>query len=136
MFKVKSVWWLPVLSLSTILSNCKVQKKPDRAEFEFPAAMKDYVKADFQKQCVKGEVLYDLHCSGCHNVKAKRKMVVPDFTTAQVLSYDMRLANKAHQSNLDSEQVTTEELGYIISFLSYKKKIGVPAIIGEENHSK
>lgn len=116
--------------------NCQAQKKVEKAEFEFPAMMKENVKQDYLKQCLKGEVLYDQHCGKCHNIKVKRKLVVPDFTAEQVASYDMRLANKAHQTNLGGEEVSTEELVYIISFLTYKKKIGVPADIKEEEHEK
>jgi hypothetical protein len=117
-----------VVLLGVVLWECTTPKKPEKASFEFPSVMKDYVKKDFMRQCVKGEVLYDLHCSKCHNVKVGRKVVIPDFTSAQVNGYDMRMANREHQTNLQGTQVTTEELGYIISFLSYKTKSGVPAI--------
>ncbi len=113
--------------VSIIFFACKTQKTPPKAEFEFPSVMKDYVKKEFLRQCLKGEVLYELNCAKCHNVKVKRKMVIPDFTSDQLNGYDMRMANNEHQNNLRPAQVTTEELGYIISFLSYKTRSGVPA---------
>lgn len=102
--------------------------------YEFPPAMKENVRADFLRQCKKGEVLYALNCAQCHNQKIKGKEVIPDFTTEQLLNYDMRLANPDHESKLGSTEVTTEELGYIISFLSYKKRSNVPALF--EEHKK
>ena len=130
MYKVKIVLLIPAFILTALLMDCKTQK-PVKAEFEYPSFMADYVKADFQRQCIKGEVLYDISCAKCHNVKVKRRMVIPDFTSEQINGYDMRLANPEHQNNLTGTQVTTEELGYIMSFLSYKKKSGVPAVIAE-----
>lgn len=127
--------WVGLL-LTLIGSQCLAQKKVEKAEFEFPAMMKENVKQDYLRQCLKGEVLYDQHCGKCHNVKVKRKLVVPDFTAEQVASYDMRLANKAHQTNLGGEEVSTEELVYIINFLTYKKRIGVSTNIKEEEHEK
>src|SRR6478735_8059081 len=101
MYRTKFVSFVFFLLMAAVVLNCQVQKKPEKAVFEFPMAMKEQVKVDFQKQCLKGEVLYDMHCSQCHNVQVKRKMVVPDFTVEQVMGYDMRLANKSHQSKLD-----------------------------------
>ena len=103
--------------------------------YEFPAMMKEEVKADFLRQCVKGEVLYEMNCAQCHSVKKGKKWIVPDFTTQQIFNYDMRLANIQHQDNLTVTKVTTEELGYIMSFLSYKRKTNVmPRNLEEEKN--
>ena len=127
MYKFQIGWLSLGAVLGFVLWECTSPKKLEKSEYEFPSVMKDYVKKDFLRQCLKGEVLYDINCAKCHTVKVKRKMVIPDFTSDQLNSYDMRMANKEHQTNLQGTQVTTEELGYIISFLSYKKKSGVPA---------
>jgi hypothetical protein len=98
---------------------------PKKSELEFPAVMKEDVKVEFKRQCEKGEVLYALTCAKCHNVEVKRRMVIPDFSLDKLLGYDIRMENKEHSNSLTGEKVTTEELGYIISFLTYKKKNGV-----------
>ncbi|MBC7426587.1 MAG: hypothetical protein H7321_08640 [Bacteroidia bacterium] len=127
MKKIKISAFLFCFILLIFMMEGNTQKPPQKAEYEFPPFMEEYVKTDFLKQCIKGEVLYDLSCGKCHNLKIKKKTVIPDFTTEQLQGYDMRLANTEHQNNLNGTQVTTEELGYIISFLTYKKKSGIPA---------
>ena len=108
---------------SVVLWQCKTQQK--RMTYVFPTIMKEEVKADFLRQCIKGEVLYEVNCAQCHSVKKGKQWTVPDFTTEQIFNYDMRLANIQHQDNLTVTKVTTEELGYILSFLSYKRKTNV-----------
>ena len=125
MFKIPLVSFLSIVLLCTVLMNCKTQMTPKKSELEFPSMMKEEVKAEFRRQCEKGEVLYALTCAKCHNVEVKRKMVIPDFTVDKLLGYDIRMENKEHSNSLTGAEVTTEELGYIISFLTYKKKIGV-----------
>lgn len=107
--------------LILVAAACASKKK---MTYEFPAVMKENVKAEFLRQCEKGAVLYDINCAKCHNKGRK----IPDFTPAQIYGYEIRLSNKQHESSIMPETVTTEELGYILSFLSYKKKSGMPFV--------
>jgi hypothetical protein len=83
-------------------------------------------KARFSVTCHKGQILYDMNCSGCHNVKVKRKYVVPDFTQDQMSRYDLKSNNMKHDSSMVFSKVTPEELSQIYLFLIYKRKSNVP----------
>lgn len=54
------------IAMMLVLEQCAMNKK---VQYDFPAAMSDYVRADFTKQCDKGRVLYSLNCAKCHNKK-------------------------------------------------------------------
>ena len=125
MFRVSFVSFFSMVLFFSLLMNCKTQMTPKKSELEFPSMMKEEVKLEFRRQCEKGEVLYAITCAKCHNVEVKRKMAIPDFSLEKLLGYDIRMENKEHSNNLTGTQVTTEELGYIISFLTYKKKNGI-----------
>ena len=65
----------------------------------------------------------------------KGKDVVPDFTQQQLQGYEMRIANPEHEVTLSDDKLTQEELGLIVTFLSYKKKTNVlPRNIEEKVH--
>ena len=102
-----------------LLEQCATNKK---VQYDFPAAMSDYVRADFTKQCDKGQVLYSLNCAKCHNKKIHGREVIPDFTREQLKGYELRISNAQHEASMPDELVTAEELGYISTFLIYKKK--------------
>jgi hypothetical protein len=127
MYRMGIGFLVGMVLLCLVVWECTFYKKPAKATYDFPSVMKENVRKEFLKRCLKGEVLYGMNCGKCHNVMVKRKIVIPDFTLEQLSSYDVRLGNKDHMTNLQSTQVTPEELGYIISFLSYKTKSGVPA---------
>jgi hypothetical protein len=79
-------------------------------------------KVEYAKQCEKGKILYDINCAKCHNTKVKGKEMIPDFTSAQLIGYELRVANPKHIENIEEDHVSAEELGLIMTFLSYKKK--------------
>ena len=108
-----------------LLLQCKTQQE---AAYAFPAAMAPAVQVEFAKQCDKGKILYEINCGQCHNIKVKRKMLIPDFTTEQLIGYELRIINQEHESRIPETTVTTEELGYILTFLGYKTKSGKPFI--------
>ncbi|MBS1779172.1 MAG: hypothetical protein JST70_07580 [Bacteroidetes bacterium] len=112
-----------ILSAFCLLAACTTQKK---AKYEFPEAMQPSVRAGFKEICDKGQVLYNITCAGCHNVKVKGKEKIPDFTLEQLKGYEIRITNAQHESSMPDEKVTAEELGQISTFLMYKKKSGVP----------
>lgn len=104
-----------------LLAACATQQK---IEYEFPADMRPEVQKVFTDMCNKGRTLYGLHCARCHNYKEKRKEFIPDFKQEQLLGYKLRLSNQRHSDNLRDTLVSTDELGLIMNFLTYRKKNG------------
>jgi len=98
---------------------CNIQKK---ASYELPAEMSAPVKVEYAKLCDKGKILYDINCAKCHTTKKHGKEIIPDFTAEQLEAYQVRAASAKHEDNVSEEKVPAEELGYIVTFLSYKKK--------------
>ena len=118
-------------SLGVFLMQCKIKHD---IPYEFPDAMIASAKIEFAKQCDKGKILYDINCAKCHNTVQRRKELIPDFTIEQLTSYEIRVSTPEHESNIPEMMVTAEELGYIMTFLSYKKKSGKVFIYSKEKH--
>jgi hypothetical protein len=108
-----------LIALSSLCVTAVAQK---HIKYEFPEAMPEHVKSDYLEQCKKGKILYDINCAKCHNTTVKRKEIIPDFTVAQLINYELRVQNPKHTTNIPENTVNTEELGLIITFLTYKKK--------------
>ncbi len=108
-----------LLFVAVILQQCHSQKE---LVYEFPEAMLPHVKVMFAERCEKGKILYDLTCAKCHNSKVKGKIIIPDFKPEQLTGYTLRVQNAQHETNMPDTLVTEEELGIIMTFLSYKKK--------------
>lgn len=98
------------------------KKKEAKVAYEFPESMAAPVREAFTKECDKGQALYNLACAGCHNKVADGKTIVPDWTSAQLVGYELRVLNPRHEAGIPEEQVSAEELGFIMTFLTYKKK--------------
>ena len=98
---------------------CTAQKE---TLYELPDAMLPHVKVEYAKLCEKGKILYEINCGGCHSTRARRKVVIPDFSPAQLQGYSLRVSNAQHEKNMPDTLVSAEELGVIMTFLSYKKK--------------
>jgi mono/diheme cytochrome c family protein len=109
--------------ISCTILACSSQKK---VSYEFPAAMAGPVKKEFAKECDKGQVLYNINCAQCHNLVVKGKQVIPDFKPEQLIGYELRVANPQHEGSMPDTKVTAEELGQIMTFLSYKTKSNIP----------
>jgi hypothetical protein len=105
--------------IALLMIKCAAPKK---VGYEFPPEMSQQVRNDFSKQCEKGMILYDINCAGCHNKKVGRREIIPDFTSDQLRGYELRVANPDHESGIPETNVSAEELGLIMTFLSYKKK--------------
>lgn len=109
-----------LITLPTLLiAACKVQKN---IEPDFPQAMLPHVKTEYAARYNKGQILYNINCAKCHTTKAGRKLIVPDFKPEQLRGYELRIANAKHESSMPDSLVTEEELGIIMTFLTYKKK--------------
>ncbi len=106
-----------------LLVACVSQKKP---AYELPAAMSPAVREGYAKQCDKGKILYEINCGPCHTKKVRGKAIIPDFSPEQLVGYELRVSNAKHESNITESSVTAEELGYIMTFLSYKIKNPIP----------
>ncbi len=121
MKKINLITILIIVSL--LLLKCVSQKK---VGYDFPVQMLDYVKVEYEKQCDKGQVFYNMSCAKCHNKIIKGKKIIPDFNTDQIVAYTLRISNDRHKVALEDTILSTEELGLIMTFLTYKKKSGVP----------
>jgi mono/diheme cytochrome c family protein len=106
--------------LSIIVCACS-----KKAAFIFPNEMTPAVQLSYTEICTKGKILYNLNCASCHTAKKWGKELIPDFTPEQLESYQIRVANQIHEPIMNDEQLPAEELGLIMTFLSYKTKSGI-----------
>ena len=113
-----------ILIASTIvLQQCATSKE---APYTFPEANHTDVRGDFTVQFERGEVLYRSSCGGCHNKHVEGRTVIPDFSLAQLLDYEMRMQYPSHGQRLHESKVSKEELDDIQVFLRYRKPSGYP----------
>ena len=108
-----------LIALFLLLVACTSQKY---IEPDFPEAMLPHVKAEYSTRYNQGQVLYNINCAKCHTTKTGRSYSVPDFKPEQLRGYELRVVNAQHENNMPDSLVTEEELGIIMTFLSYKKK--------------
>jgi hypothetical protein len=102
-----------------IMLACTAQKK---AQYELPEEMLPHIKVEYKKRCDQGKILYDMSCGKCHTKKVRGKEIIPDFNPDQLTGYTLRVSNARHESSMPDSLVSEEELGIIMTFLSYKKK--------------
>ena len=113
-----------MIMAATIVLPCLAEKKKKelKAAYEFPDAMAPAIQAGFAKECDKGQALYNIACAHCHNTIVNGKAIIPDWTSAQLVGYELRVLNPKHEGGIPEETVSAEELGQIMTFLTYKKK--------------
>jgi mono/diheme cytochrome c family protein len=104
---------------AVILAGCVAQKE---ALYELPPEMKPEVKTAYRKRCEEGYTLYRQNCAGCHTKAEGGRTIIPDFKAEQLRGYELREANAKHESRLGEDKLSTDELGKIMTFLTYKKK--------------
>lgn len=109
-----------MLAALNMVIGCMVHK--DKSPYDFPAAMAADVRVDYYRQCEKGRILYANNCAKCHNTVVKGKTIVPYFSQEKLIGYALRESNEKHTSSMPDSIVTTEDLGLIMTFLTYKKK--------------
>ena len=117
---------LSILSLLSIMTISCLQSK--KMTYEFPTTMTENVRKEYLRQCEKGAIFFDISCAKCHTKKTMFGKKIYDFTSEQLYNYEIRRSNKTHENTLTSETVTTEELGYILVYLQYKKRSGLPFV--------
>lgn len=108
-----------VVALMCVAASCMTQKKA-KVEPVFPAEMNESVKAGYLEMWKKGQILYDINCSRCHNRVEKRKVIIPEFTDEQLASYEIRITDPNHEMFVSETKVTPEELNLITIFLQYR----------------
>ncbi len=101
------------------LYACATQ--PKIQYYDFPDDIAEEAKIENRKMIEKGRILYNINCAKCHDKKEKGKIVLPDFTHAQLDAYTIRLKNESHVSALPDNRITPEELEAIQYFFAYKK---------------
>jgi cytochrome c553 len=109
-----------IIGLPAFAGNSK--KKAGKIPYLFPEGMAPAVREAFTVECDKGQALYNLTCATCHNKRVNGKIIVPDWTADQLVGYELRVLNARHETGIPEEQISAEELGYIMTFLTYKKK--------------
>lgn len=117
---------IPYTLILFFLFNSLAGNSQKKAEFTYPEDMvADTAKKSFVKQFNQGQILYNISCAQCHNMKdAKNKIVIPDFSLPQLMDYEMRLYPQ-HAEKLSDTFVSDVEMNKIILFLRYKKKSGI-----------
>ena len=115
---------LSMLIAAIIVLPCFAEKKKKEVKvaYEFPDAMAPAIQAEFAKQCDKGQALYNIACGHCHNTIVNGKTIIPDWTSSQLVGYELRVLNPKHEGGIPEEAVSAEELGQIMTFLTYKRK--------------
>lgn len=108
-----------VVALMGVAASCMTQKKA-KVEPVFPAEMNESVKVGYLEMWKKGQILYDINCSRCHNRVEKRKVIIPEFTDEQLASYEIRITDPNHEMFVSETKVTPEELNLITIFLQYR----------------
>ena len=116
-FSITLIAFLCIMSLLFLLANCGTQKK---AEYNIGSDVTEENKKLFIERAEKGNILFKIHCAGCHGIYSKGKDGVPNFTKHQIDNYHARsiIAFQGHSSvrNLSSEQ-----LDYVLTFLRLRK---------------
>jgi hypothetical protein len=100
------------------IASCATRKNTVR--YQFPSSMSATVKADYVKQWEKGKALYEENCAKCHNIKRGKKTIIPIFPEDKLAGYDLRQDNANHENSIAENKITSEEMVYIITFLTYK----------------
>jgi hypothetical protein len=104
-----------------------LKKKQKTTLFDYPDNMvADTAKKRFVKEFNKGKILYNLNCAKCHNIMVDKKPVIPDFSLPQLMDYEIRIQYQAHEEDLKEINIAHDELDFIVLYLRYKKKSGMP----------
>ena len=120
---MKSKLMFSILSLSLLSTACLFHKK---SAYTFPATFTKDQKEKTTVFCDKGKVLYDVNCAKCHNTVVKGKQVIPDFPANKLESYKLRFISPVHDSSMRRTNISMDELLFITTYLTYKKKNPTP----------
>jgi hypothetical protein len=106
------------LFLCPVLILCACAQK----YYELPKEMPPKLKEEYTAMCDKGQKLYFMNCSKCHDQKVEGKTVLPDFQPEHFKAYSLRMQHARRATFLPDSLVSEEELGFIMTFLTYKKR--------------
>lgn len=116
-------------SKAKIQAKAETKKIPEAAPYDLPydsATMTDAQKAEFVSFYEKGIIVYNTICASCHNKLVNGQTVVPDFSLPQLMDYEMRIQYPSHGDRLKESNLSALELDYVVHYLRYKKRSGVP----------
>lgn len=116
---------ITTIALTCALGTISCVSSKSKITYDLPAAMTGDIREGYIKQWEKGRILYEINCAKCHTTTVKGRKIVPDFAENQLVGYTLRVTNQKHEAELTDESVSTEELGLIMTFLTYKKKNNV-----------
>lgn len=115
----KKIQFLFLLVVAVSLYACVLQ--PKIQYYDLPEDIADEAKTENLKMIEKGRILYNINCAKCHNKKEKGRIILPEFTHAQLDAYTIRIKNEKHVNALPETLITPEELEAIQLFFAYKK---------------
>jgi len=115
MFKTKYIF---ILVAILCIWQCKT---PDLLLFNYPDDIAKENKKKFAAGLKQGNILYNLNCAKCHNIKLDNRDSIPTFSLPQLLDYEIRFQYTAHQDSMTPERLTNEDLEKITTFLRYHK---------------
>jgi len=75
-----------------------------------------------QNNVIKEKFYTHQLCTMSYRYREAKKLI-PDFTPEQLIGYELRVTNPQHESNIPETTVSAEELGYIMTFLNYKRRV-------------
>lgn len=101
------------------LFSCMMQ--PKIQYFDLPEGIAEEARLENLKMIEKGRILYNINCAKCHNKKQNGRIILPDFTHAQLDAYTIRIKNEVHAGAIPESRITPEELEAIQLFFAYKK---------------
>lgn len=113
--------WRYIILITCTTFFAWAQKK-SKTEYQFPVEMKPHVQEAFILEFNKGKILYGINCAKCHSSFEKKKEIIRQFTAEQFEAYKIRIANPDHEQSMTEEQLAPDELGLIITYLTYRKK--------------
>lgn len=119
MLHIKRIKYMLICSIVSLLA---IAQKSKNEEYVFPVEMKPQVKEAYILEFNKGKILYSINCAKCHSTFEKKREIIPNFTEEQFEAYKIRVANAQHEQNISEEQLAPDELGMIITYLTYRKK--------------
>ena len=102
-----------------LLQYCVTEKK---TEYDIPSHVTKINRQLLLEKCEKGQVLYKIHCSGCHGIFSKGKDGVPNFTKVQIDNYHATaLIGLDPNNHAVAKKMSPEQIDQVVTFLRLRK---------------
>jgi hypothetical protein len=108
------------IAIVALLLFVSCTARRNKVHHNFPPEMSETVRTQYIREWEKGKALYEENCAGCHTIRKGRREHIPVFPADKLAGYGIRMDNAEHERSIPDTRVTTEELIYIITFLTYK----------------